>query len=699
MLEPRSIAIAGISGKPGSPGRILLSQLAMNGYTGEVHLVGRSGGEIDGHPVLGSVDDLPQGVDLALLVTPAAGLRDAVAGCVRREVNAAVAYASGLAEFGGDGRAQQADIGRLAAAGSLALTGPNCLGFVNYVTPLTTIFIPGRPLPRLKPGTTGALAVIAQSGGLMGMISRGLLERGLPVSYTVSTGNEAGLTLADYLDFFAADPSTGGIVIYAEDIRDPRGFLQAVRAARRHGKFVTLMHSGRSERGQRAAASHTGALAADYPTLATVLTRAGACLTDTLEELVDVSEILACYPRPPVGDTAVVTTSGAFCAIALDALDGLGVGVPDPSPATIASLTERFPAYMRPGNPLDLGTAAAADPRLFHDGLAALLADDAIGSAVLAVPFVDEASNRVMFEQVTKAAAGQPKPVAVALFGDITPVSPDLRAYAAEHAMVISNAPERAVRAIAAVTRYGRTLARGVAQPGRHEPIPRQPRGSLPEWRGKQVLASIGLPVPEGGLAVTVEQAAETAKAIGYPVVAKAQAAGLQHKTEAGAVILGIEDEDALRTAWMTLAQRTARAGVRELDGVLVEAMAGPGTELMVGARRHPDWGPVVMAGLGGIWVEALRDVRLLPPDLPEREIVAELRQLRTARLLDGFRGQPPADLGAVARAVAAVGRLMTDCPQVTEIDINPLLARPDGVLALDALIVCGDGKQEETTA
>lgn len=711
MLTPRSVAIVGVSPRPGTPGRILLNELRANAYPGEVHLVGRSGGQIDGIPVLDSIADLPRDVDLALLITPAGALRESVAGCVRRGVNAAIAYASGFAEFGDAGRAEQAEITRLARDGGLALTGPNCLGFVNYVNPLTTIFIPGPPLTPLPPGTADALVVLAQSGGLMGMVSRGLRGRGLPVCCTVSTGNEAGLTLADYLGYFATDPVVGGIVIYAEDIRDPQAFLAGVRTARSRGKHVVLLHAGRSERGRRAAASHTGALATDHRTATTVLSRAGACVTQSLEELLDVAEILARYPEPPVADTAVATTSGAFCAIALDALDGLGLEVPELSPATMTALTERFPSYMRPGNPLDLGTAAAADPPLFHDGLAALLADDAIGSVTLAVPFVDPAANQAMLEQVTRAAARQRKPVTVSLLGDITPITPEFRAYATAHGMVISNSPERMIRAVAAVTRYGRALARPVATSAAAPAVPAQGtsagpgftagladalagRGALPEWLGKRLLASAGLPVPPGGLASTPDRAARIAAQVGYPVAAKLQAASLQHKTEAGAVILGIGDEPELRAAWSLLASRAAAAGETAPDGVLVEAMAPAGVELIVGARRHPAWGPVITAGLGGIWVEVLGDVRLLPPDLAEEEIVAELRRLRAAKLLDGFRGCPAADLTSVARVIAAVGRLMTAHPEISELDINPLLAHPSGAVALDVLIV-RDGEQE----
>ncbi|GLY70223.1 acetate--CoA ligase family protein [Amycolatopsis taiwanensis] len=692
MLEPRSIAIVGISAKPEASSRRLLDHLFQDNYAGDIHLVGRSGGEIVGRPVLAGVDELPDGVDLALLILPAGAVKDAVKACVRRGVRVAVVYAAGFAELGDAGRAEQAEIGRLAREGGLALAGPNCIGFINYVNPLNTIFIPQIPVRKLAEETTGALAVLAQSGGLMAMVREGLRARGVPISYCVSTGNEAGLTLADYLDHLAEDPATSGVVVYAEDIRDPRGLLGAVRKMRANGKVLVLMHTGRSERGKVAAASHTGALAADYGVMKTLLTHTGACVVESLEELVDVGEILARYPRPPAADTAVVTTSGAFCSIALDALGDLGADVPELSPHTVETLTARMPSYMKPGNPLDLGTVTATDPELYHDGLAAVLADDRIGSVVVAVPFVSAAANLRMLEEVTRAASGQPKPVAIGLLGDVKPLDEDLKSYAKEHGMVVSGSPERIIRAMAAVTRYGRTLARArgtvaesadVAEPSGLGP------GARPEWAGKRFVAAQGIPVPDGELATTVEQAVEIAAKVGYPVAAKAQAADLQHKTEAGGLVLGIPDESALRAAWDRLTERVAEAGVRLFDGVLVEAMAPKGVELMVGAKRHPEWGPVVMVGLGGVWVEAIGDVRLIPPDLSEAEIVGELRALRSAKLLGDFRGSRAVDLDAVARVVSTVGRLMVAHPEIAELDINPLLARPDGATALDVLIAC----------
>ncbi|MGQ4601124.1 acetate--CoA ligase family protein [Nocardia sp. R6R-6] len=694
ILNPRSIAIVGVSAKPGSSGRTLLDNLQRNDYRGEIHLVGRSGGEIGGLPLLAAVDELPMGVDLALLILPATGIRDAVAACIRRGVRVGVIYASGFAEFGDAGRAEQAEITRLARAGGLHLVGPNCIGYTNYVEPLNTVFLPDTPVRRLDPTAGPAVAVLAQSGGLMSMIFQGLQARGVPISYRLSTGNEAGLTLSDYLAYLADDPATGGAVVYAEDIRDPDGFLEAVRKVRARGKLLVLMHTGRSARAQQAAASHTGALAADYGVMKTLATHAGACVVESIEELVDVAEILARYPQPPTGGAAVATTSGAFCAIALDALGDLDIEVPALSPGTEETLGARLPAYMKPSNPLDLGTAVVTDPELFHDGLAALLGDDRIGSVTLAVPYSHPTANQEMLRQVTRAAAGQPKPVAVALLGDVLPIPAELGAYAAEHGVVISSSPERSLRAMAAVTRYGRSLARARAVATARDdligPLDLGP-GAQPEWRGKRILAAVGVPVPEGALATSVDEAVAIAAKIGYPVAAKVQAAALQHKTEVGGLVLGIADEAGLRTAWTELNDRVAAATGVDLDGVLVEAMAPRGIELMVGAKRHSAWGPVVMIGLGGIWVEALGDVRLIPPDLAESEIVDELEKLRSAKLLGGFRGSAAVDLAAVARVVATVGRLVTEHPDIAEIDINPLLARADGATALDVLIIGSD--------
>ncbi|MEV4241361.1 acetate--CoA ligase family protein [Nocardia sp. NPDC049737] len=244
------------------------------------------------------------------------------------------------------------------------------------------------------------------------------------------------------------------------------------------------------------------------------------------------------------------------------------------------------------------------------------------------------------------------------------------------------------------MTRYGRSLARARSiATATGDPVGPIDLGSgtQPEWRGKRILAEIGVPVPEGALATSVDEAVDIAAKIGYPVAAKVQAAAVYHKTEAGGLALGIADESSLRAAWTELTERVSAATRVDFDGILVEAMAPRGVELMIGAKRHPAWGPVMMIGLGGVWVEALGDIRLIPPDLAESEIVDELERLRAAKLLGGFRGSAAVDLAAVAKVVATVGRRVTDHPDIAEIDINPVLASADGAMALDVLIVCSD--------
>lgn len=687
LLNPSSIAIVGMSGRPGSIGRTLLTALEQDGFA-DVHLVGRSGGEIEGRPVLSAVSDLPPGIDLALLALPAGAVLDAVKDCAKHQVGAVLIYASGFAETSEEGKALQAEIAAVAAEAGMAVAGPNCIGNTNFVTGVNTVFLPQPETPVLTSGTTNALAVLAQSGGLMGLMTEGLRARDIPISYRVSTGNEAVLTLADYLDHLTDDSFTAGVMVYAEEIRNPEQFLAAVRRAKTAGTFVVVIQSGRTERGQQAVSSHTGALAADYAMMKVLLTEAGACVVESLEELLDVAETLVRYPEPVVGGIGVSTNSGAFCAIALDVLDTLDVEVPPLSPEVEAGLSENLPDYMNAANPLDMGTG---DPRLYRTGIAALLSDPGIGAVVMGLPMAPPARLAEVLADIGEEVVSQSKPVLIGLLCDLQELPAEVRAVAHRYGLVLGNSPERLLRAAAVVVHHARQGATVWAE---HEPLPQDAlpalaQGPQAEWKGKQVLSALGISVPAGGLATTEAEAVATAASIGYPVVAKLQAPDLQHKTEAGAVLVGIADEDELRAAWTELGARAATAGVTAVDGILVEEMAAPALELVIGARRDPQWGPIILAGLGGIWIEALGDVCLIPPRMTEDDIIDSLRSLRAAKLFDGFRGEPAVDLGLVTRAVAAVQRLMLSRPDIVELDINPVRVGPNGLVALDALVVC----------
>jgi acetate---CoA ligase (ADP-forming) len=694
VMRPRSVAIVGVSAKPGSAGRVVLELLHNNKFSGPIHIVGRSTADIEGHKVLASIDDLPENIDLAVLTLPAAAVREAVEGCVRRKVKAAVIFASGFAEVGSDGNSEQDRIGAIARAGGVALVGPNCLGLMNFVDGFAAVFFSPQPIPRLPEGTRGAVAIVAQSGGLGNHLEAGLGARGVPVSCWISTGNEAGLGLADFIQYLLDDPVTQVIAIYAEDIRRPREFIDIAGEARRRGKPIVMLHPGRGVKAKEAARSHTGALTGDHAAMRTLVEQAGVVVVDNLDELMDVSEILARFPTPSKGDLGILTFSGAFCGIAHDFCEEIGVRLPALSKETLDQLTPILPAFLPPKNPLDLGTQTIQQPELLQTCVETLLHDPAIGALLISIPATSPRHSVIYVEGIAAASKTSSKPVALAILGDGSTLSPDFMAVVRKNNIVLSRSSDRTMRAMGKVIDYGNrnsALATRKAAPVAPVAIPQLGAGAQPEWLGKKVLAALGIATPAGELARTVEAAVAVANRIGYPVAMKAQAAKLEHKTEAGGVMLGVANAEDVRSAWKTLHDNVARAqsGLK-LDGVLVEAMSPRGLELVVGARRDPRWGPVVLVGLGGIWVEALGDVRLMPPDLSEAEIVGELHKLKTAKLLNGFRGAPPVDINAVADAVAAIGRLMRAHPGITEVDINPLMvhAAGHGATALDALII-----------
>ena len=688
FVRPRSVAIIGMSARPGTTGQNILNALKINQFQGDIHLVGRSADPIDGRPVLASPRDLPEGVDLAVFTLPAAGVKEAVAACVQRRVGAALVFAAGFAETG-QLDVQQA-VERTARQGGMAVVGPNCLGFTNNVDGLSLHMLHAQQARRWQSGTRPGVAFVGQSGGMIGHMQRAAEGRRMTVSYVVTTGNEAGLDLADFAEFLVEDAHTSTIVLYAEQIRRPAAFMAACERARAAKKPVILLHPGRSAKARVAVASHTGALVGDHGAMLTNVANAGALVVTTMDEVMDLAELLTRYPEPPARGPAVMTASGAFVALINDSAEELGLEFPELTTETLSTLRSALPAFGTPNNPLD--TTAGTAPGAYTVFIKALLEDPNIGSLFISHSVGGRTGVRVIDEFV-KGMLGNTKPVVVVALGETLPMAPEVQAAVEAGPFMFNRSSDRCLKAIAYFTAYGRLLARprGTASPAPFPGMPALGNGAQPEWLGKKVLAAAGIRVPDGGLASSVEEAVATAKRIGYPVALKAQAAALAHKTEAGGVLLNIKDEAALRAAWDTLQQNIASAqpGLA-LDGALVETMAGKGLELMVGAKRDPGWGPVLLMGLGGIWVEALGDVRLLPATATEATIVEELQKLRSAKLLKGFRGAPAVDLDAVARAVTAIGRLMLSEPSIVEVDVNPLLALPigQGVLALDALIV-----------
>jgi acyl-CoA synthetase (NDP forming) len=684
FLRPRSIAVIGVSTRAGSAGQIILQCLKINRFAGEVYLVGRTDELIDGRRVLKSPDELPEGVDLAVFTLPAAAVRAAMQACARRKVGTALVFAAGFAETGD--HATQDAVAAAARAAGLAVVGPNCLGVTNNVDGLMLHMLYAQEALRC---VTDGVAIIGQSGGLLGHFQRACDGRGIPLSYVISTGNEAGLDTIDFLNFLVDDPSTRVIVAYCEELKRPQAFLAALRRARAASKPVVLMLVGRSVKARKAAQSHTGALVSDFATVRTQVEDAGSIVVTTMDETMDLVAILQRFPVPPAKGPGILTASGAYVALTNDLAEEIGLDLPELELTTLKTIKKTLPSYGNFGNPLD--TTAGFSPEMLPIATKALIDDPNIGMLFISFPI----RTAVPVKAFNEGMAHSPKPKVMVPLGDTWPLADDVEAAVKESSAVFSRSSDRMLRAIALYVRYGRNLARQratVASP----PIgglPRLGRGAQPEWLGKKLIAVAGIRIPKGALARTVDEAAVLANHIGYPVVLKAQAASLPHKTEVGGVALNLTDEAAVRAAWDTMMRDVKRAAPNtKLDGALIEKMSPRGIELMVGAKRDPGWGTVLLLGLGGIWVEALGDVQVLPATADKVQIIQALGKLRAAKLLIGMRGAPPADVTAVAEVVLAISGLMQSVPEISEIDINPLTvhAKGDGATALDALIVVG---------
>ena len=687
LLRPRSVAIVGVSPEAGSLGGNVLTNLRRIGFNGDIHLVSRSNREIGGRACVGSIDELPDGVDVAVLAVPRQATVDAVQACVRRKIGAALVFASGFAEMDEAGRADQEAMARIANDAKLALCGPNCIGLVNLSDRVALTFEP-LSLPAQAHGR--GIGVVTQSGAMCSTLRLALLAKGLKLSIVVSTGNEAQLTTEHFLEFLIDDDSTQVIVLFMEQVRDPALFLGLAARARERKKPIVLMHPGRSARAQESARTHTGAMVGNHAVMSALVAHEAVVRVETLEELLDTAEILARFAKPPVRGAAVMTNSGAFKGYALDFAETLGLDLPALSPANAEAIKKILPPFAAIENPVDTTAQTVRDPSILGSTAAQLLADPAMGSLVISIVagaprFAMDKANAIL-----SGIANLEKPIAVATMGDETELPAEFSACLRNKGLAFFRSPDRALRAMARATWYGNavTSPRPRAETPALSSYKIAATGALTEYQGKALLAMLGIAVPESALARDPDDASEIAERLGYPVVLKAQAAALAHKSDAGGVVLNIAEHAALMRAWDNVAADVGKAQPDlALDGMLVESMAPPGLELVVGARREPSWGPILTIGLGGIWIEALHDIRILPADIDRDGIIEELQKLKGAALLRGGRGTPAADLDAVADCVLRLGAIMRGERRMTEIEINPLRVYAKGVLALDVLM------------
>jgi acyl-CoA synthetase (NDP forming) len=688
LLRPRSVAIVGASDKPGALGASVLSNLVRNGFAGDIHLINPKREDIGGRRCLPSIDALPDGVDVAVLAIPRAAVLDAVGALAARGVGAAVIFSAGFAEGGEQGLAEQREIARTAAQAGMVVEGPNCLGMVNFIdrVPLTFVETDARPL-----GDRPGIGIVSQSGAMACVLGTTLASRELGLSFSVSTGNEAASGVEDYVDYLLDDGVTQVIAMIVEQFRKPAGFLAAAKRAQALGKTIVLLHPGRSSAARESAATHTGAMAGDYQLMRAKVERAGVIFAETLEELGDVAEIALRCPIVPAGGVAVLGESGAFKALTLDLAESLELDLPVVDDDNAPALRAALPEFVGVSNPLDITAQGLVEPDLYFRTLAALFDDDRFGSIFAGIIQTDPVTVGIKLPPVLRAVRERKpaKPVIFAGLDEGAAIGRDSIAQLRALGIPYFPSTERALRALKRLNDHARRdFTETDAAPLPTTGLPAD-GGVIPEYRAKAILGPLGIPFPAGAFCADMEEAIAAAGRIGYPVALKAQSARLSHKSDAGGVVLNLHDADELRAGWARLFANVAAydAGLT-LDGALLEGMGARGVELIIGAKSDPDWGPVILAGFGGVTAEILQDVRLLTPDMPHGAIVAELHKLKQAALLRGFRGAPALDVDAVARIIATLGRILLAEPSIREIDLNPVIVYPQGAVALDALML-----------
>jgi acyl-CoA synthetase (NDP forming) len=691
VFEPRRVALVGASDRAGTVGRLLWDNLA--DFPGEVLPVCPAA-TVGGRRAYADLRDVPGEVDLAVVATPAATVPDIVRAAASKGVRAVVVLSAGFAETGEEGARLQADAVAAARAGGVRLVGPNCFGVQNADLPLNASIAAGVP-------RGGGVAVVTQSGSY-GMAVHALGgDEGLRAGKVFAAGNKADITDAELLTYLRQDPLTKVICLLLESITDARRFF-AEACLTTPAKPVIVVIGGRTGAGRRAAVSHTAALATDDAVLDAALRQAGVARVRTGLQALDAARALSGQPLPRGPRVAVVTNSGGTGVELTDLLADEGLTVPELSGPLQDELRALLPAYGSARNPVDMTPAW----RLFttvYPAAIDLLARSGEVDVVVPVLLQRSASPEVA-AAVRDAVAGLradgvPVPVYVCW---VAPRAADVHTKVLQDADVPCFAwPERTARAAGVAVRCGSRVGTvpGAGPPVGHRPPPRPAMvhrtsrltrrdllsgsGLLGAVAARDVLVDAGIPVIKTVRCGSLETAIAVADRMGYPVVLKVDHPDMTHKSDVGGVRLGLADEGAVRAAAADL------LGLAEGAGVLVQHQH-EGVELVVGGIRDPEFGAVVMAGLGGVLVEAVRDVQLAVAPVDEVEAAALLRLLRGAAIFGGLRGGPPVDLGSVAAVIAQVSELMADNPGIAELDLNPVLATAAGCVAVDWRIRVG---------
>ncbi len=695
FFTPRGVAVIGASRDPSKLGYGVMLNLThpQHGFPGPVYPVNPKADEILGRRAYPDISAVPDPVDLAILIIPASAVLATIEACGKRGVKAAVVISGGFREIGREGAALEEEMVSIAQRYGLRIMGPNGIGVIDTHLPLDTTFVIGVP-PR------GNIAFLSQSGALVGSIIDWTIERGIGFSRLLSVGNEADVNETDVLPFLAQDEISKVITLYLEDIKGGPAFLDALRLTAAQ-KPVLALKAGRTSSGQVATASHTGALAGAHAAVRAAFKQTGVIEVERGEDLFNGALALAYQPPAAGSRLAIVTNAGGPAVLAADAVEANGLRLAPISAETQAALRTFLPPNAQVAGPVDMLGNTDADGYL--KALTAVFADPANdGVLAIVVPHLLVHPVAVVEAMAHAAESVSPrKPIVACLMGDAS--LKDAYKAAHDHNIPAYTFPENAVAAFSILAQRGHWLTTPHAAPVRPTGCDQataarllseaQSAGllALDTAASRAVLDAYGIPTPPDVLATTADEAAQAAQRMGFPVALKLVSPDILHKTDVGGVLLNVASGAAARAGFETIISLARAAHPNAvIRGVQVQPMVSGGQEVIVGVSRDRIFGPLVMFGLGGVYVEALADVSFRLAPLTQADAAEMIDEVRSAKLLTGLRGAPPADRAALIDAIVRIGQLAVDNPQIKELDINPLIVRAagQGALAVDARII-----------
>jgi acetyl coenzyme A synthetase (ADP forming)-like protein len=680
FFSPRGIAVVGASTDPNKLGYGLARNLVQCNYKGVIHFVNPKGGSLLGRPMYPSVLDLPDPVDMAVILIPARGVVNVLKQCAQRGIRAVIVSSGGFRETGDQGATLEAELLEIARQNDIRMLGPNCIGILDTHLPLDATFLP-------PPGPPpGDVAFISHSGAICAAVIDWARGQGFGLSRLVSLGNQADVNETDVLAPVAEDHFTRVLTLYLEGVSDGPKFVQEAREITRRKPMVALK-VGRYPSGQRAAASHTGALAGQEHAFNAAFRRAGVIRADTSEELFDWARALAWCPLPKGRAIAVLTSAGGPGVTAADALEMNGMSLAALSDETRAKLSQLLPPAASLNNPVDM--LASASPDQFADCLEVLLADPGVHGVLVVTPPPPMHTTGAVAKSMIPVIQSSNKPVTIALMGE------RLIQEAVEHFRAARipeyRFPERAASALAVLAQHAEYIENERDAKFVHVDVDKaavqkviemrkNATGFLTAAETSEILNAYHLPVAPMRLASTPDEAVKTARDLGYPVVMKIASPEIVHKSDVGGVMLNLVDSDAVSSGFSTIIANTRAAFPQaSIEGVYLQHMLPAGQEVILGAVQDKQFGPLAMFGSGGVEVEGLKDVAFALAPLTIQDAEWMLENTWAGRRLHGYRNLPPADRQAVTDALILLGQLCADFPQLVDIEINPLRVFPNG--------------------